>query len=168
MDIIFVDAKDKSQLPTTDLHIHAMKEHGNYHENYRIVDQTSFNSFVKVNGTFGEFFAKDYYMYTIPRKFSRELTPSSYHKHYFPSESAIQAICKGKFLVVSPTFRTQLEKKHCFNVVTENGALVVDNSSDESMITDNHNASSYISPFVTPNDKNDKADDENHSDFPDT
>lgn len=144
MDILFVDAKDKSQLPTTDLHIHAMKEHGNYHENYRIVDQTSFNSFVKVNGKFGEVFAKDYYIYTIPRKFSREVTPSLYHKHYFPSESAIQAICKSKFLVVSPTFRTQLEKKHCFNVVTENGALVVENSSNESMKSNNHNASSNI------------------------
>ena len=49
VDIIFVDANDRSQLPGNDLNIHDMKEHGNYHENFLMSDAVSFNSFLKMN-----------------------------------------------------------------------------------------------------------------------
>ena len=74
-----MDAKDKSQLPTTDLNIFEMTSHGNYHENVLIEDQSSFNIFLKLNTTFGELLAVDFFMYTIARKFSRELVHTSYH-----------------------------------------------------------------------------------------
>ena len=94
VDLIFVDANDRSQLPGNDLNIHDMKEHGNYHENFLMSDAVSFNSFLKMNLTFGELFSKDWYLYTVSRKFSRDVLPTAFHKHNFPSTNAIVAICK--------------------------------------------------------------------------
>ena len=60
VDLVFVDANDRGQLPGNELNIHDMKEHGNYHENYLMSDAVSFNSFLKLNLTFEELFAKDW------------------------------------------------------------------------------------------------------------
>ena len=111
VDLIFMDAHDTCQLPMTDLNIFDMTQHGDYHENVQIKDDSSFNTYLKMNPTFGELFAVDYSVYTISRKFFRALIPTSYRKHNFPSESAIRAICKGKFLVVSPSFRSTTAKE---------------------------------------------------------
>ena len=80
-------------------------------DNFVISDQTSFDNFLKMNIAFGEYFANDYYMYSIPEKFSRVLSPTSYHKHNFPGKLAIAAVYKGKFLIVSPVCRYPSEKK---------------------------------------------------------
>ena len=64
-----MDAHDPCQLPMTDLHVYEMVEHGNYHENVKIEDQSSFNTDLKLIPTFGELFAVDYCIYTISRKF---------------------------------------------------------------------------------------------------
>jgi hypothetical protein len=79
VDLIFVDANDRSQLPGNDLNIHDMKERGNYHEIFLMSDAVSFNSFLKMNLTFGELFSKDWYMYTVSRKFSRDVLPTAFH-----------------------------------------------------------------------------------------
>lgn len=73
-----------------------MQTHGNYHANVVISDQTSFNIFLRMNGNFSEYFAKEHYMYSITKRYSRELSPTSYHKRNFLSELAIAAIYKEK------------------------------------------------------------------------
>ena len=160
--IMFVNATKKFQLPTTDLQVLDMQTHGNYHADVVIRDETSFNSFLKMNCTFGEFFAKDYYFYSLLKKHSREISPTSYHKHNFPSELAIEAIYKGKYIIVSPVCQDPSHKKSSFNVVTVNGALVIEDSSDDSIMSDHDKVvSPSSSSFHTPKNKECNVDDDN-------
>lgn len=82
-----------------------MESVGNYVANYLSSDQASFESFNKMRNTSGELFIKKYCMYTILKKFSGELSPTSNHKNNFPNKSALKAICKGKYLIFSPICR---------------------------------------------------------------
>jgi hypothetical protein len=160
--IMFVDATKRNQLPTTDLQVLDMQTHGNYHADVVIHDETSFNSFLKMNGTSGEYFAKDYYFYSLLKKHSREISPTSYHKHNFSSKLAIAAIYKGKYLIVSPVCQYSSHKKSSFNVVTVNGALVIEDSSDDSIMSDNEKVvSPSSSSFLTPKKKECNVDDDN-------
>ena len=90
------------------------------------------------------------------------MTPTSYHKHNFPSESAIRAICKGKFLILCPLFLSAAEKKSHFNTVTENGALVIGDSGDDNNMSEvvDHPTPS----FLTPKNKEDNVDDDDVDD----
>ena len=72
-------------------------------------------------------------MYTISRKFSRDVLLTAFHKHNFPSTNAIVAICKFKMLIVSPFCRSPEEKKNQYYITTDHGAIVIHDSSDESV-----------------------------------
>lgn len=133
VELIFVDAIDRSQLPGNDLNINDMKEHGKYHDNFLMSDAVRFNSVIKMNLTFGKLFAKDWYMYTISRNFSRDVLPTAFHKHNFPFRNAIVAICRGKMLIILPLCRSPEEKKNQCYITTDGGAIVIQDSSDESV-----------------------------------
>lgn len=66
--VICVDSRGKSQLPTTHLNNDTMMNDGNYYcdVKFEAMDASSFSSFLKLNVTFGELYAKDYYLYGLP------------------------------------------------------------------------------------------------------
>ena len=75
---------------------------------------------------------------------------------------AIAAIYKGKFLIVSPICRYPSKKKSSFNIVTVNGALVIEDSSDDSFTSKNDKVVSPTrSSFLTPKNKESNVDDDN-------
>ena len=56
-----------------------------------------------------------------------------YQLHFTNIISAIVAICKGKMLIVSPVCRSAEEKKNQYYMTTDGGAIVIHDSSDESV-----------------------------------
>ena len=74
VDIMCVDARDKNQLPISDLNIDTMQNDNNYYKDIEFgsMDEQAFTNFMKLNPTFGESFAKEYYFYVVSRLLSRE------------------------------------------------------------------------------------------------
>ena len=112
-----------------------MKTDGNYYENFpfEAMNEVDFMRHLKLNITFGESFAKGYYMYTLHRRHTTALIPTSYHKDNYPTMSAREAICLGNYLVVSPVTRSPQELKQHFCSKFIDGVMVVyDSSPDQS------------------------------------
>ena len=128
-----VDALDKSQLPTSYLHVDTMKRDGNYYSDVKFasMEQSEFNQFLKLNAAFGEIYKNNYFFYECPRVHSRVICPTSYHKNNYPSASAREAICKGKMLVVSPTVAIQSHLQTHYHTNVVNGIIILTESSPE-------------------------------------
>ena len=58
-----VEALDKSQLPTSYLHVDTMKRDGNYYSDVKFasMEQSEFNQFLKLNAAFGEINKNNYF-----------------------------------------------------------------------------------------------------------
>jgi hypothetical protein len=94
----------------------------------------AFKSLIKTNPIFGEVFStegKGYYLYGLKRLYSKILIPTSFHKKNYPGSAARTSICKGKFLIVSPSARNDEEKAAYLSLVTINGVMILDEDSDQ-------------------------------------
>ena len=133
VNVICVDSRERNQLPSTYLNDDTMKNDGNYYLDveFELMDELSFNNFLKLNVAFGEMFTKDYYMYSLTRPHSKDLSPMPYHKHNYPNISAREAICKGKLLVVSPVARSNEEKKLHYSSIIIDGVIILDDDSSD-------------------------------------
>jgi hypothetical protein len=122
VDFIFKDASDQNdKMPLDTMDVDKMKMNGTYFDGQKFTDGKSFVSFIKSNRVFGSELARDYYLYTISRPFSAKLKPSGYHMRNFPAQNSMVAICKSKFLVISPYPKSKVEKKGSFSAITVNG-----------------------------------------------
>ena len=156
VNVICVDSRARNQLPSTYLNDDAMKKDGNYYSDveFELMDELSFNNFLKLNVTFGEMFTKNYYMYSLPRPHSKDLSPMPYHKHNYPNVSAREAICRGRLLVVSPVARSNEEMKLYYSSIIIDGVIILDDESsdrsprevayDDDEDEDYYNSSTYL------------------------
>jgi hypothetical protein len=130
--ILYIDVHDTTQLPTSPIHVHDMKDLRNYVENVPFAEMTEnkFASMIKLNGTFGESFANNgYFIYCLKKLYCKTLYPSAFHSDNYPNSDARIALCKSKYIIVSPSCRDESERISHYSSVTKDGVIILNDES---------------------------------------
>jgi hypothetical protein len=130
--VLHVDVRQPSQLPFSPIHIDEMVRMGNFVLDIDFADMSkyAFKSLIKIGKVFSTA-GKGYYLYGLKKLYTKILIPTSFHKKYYPGSAARTSICKGKFLIVSPSARNDEEKAAYLSLVTRNGEMILDEDSDQ-------------------------------------
>ena len=130
--IIYIDARQPTQLPSSPIHVLEMTSHGNFVTDIPFYDmcEEKFSNMIKLNATFGESFANEgYYLYSLKKLYSKSLVPTAFYAKNYPGIDARNAFCKGKYMIVSPSPRDELEKISHYNSVTKDGVIILNDDS---------------------------------------
>jgi hypothetical protein len=130
--VLYVDVRQPSQLPFSPIHIDEMVRMGNFVLEIDFADMSkyAFKSLIKIGKVFSTA-GKGYYLYGLKKLYTKILIPTSFHKKNYPGSAARTSICKGKFLIVSPSARNDEEKAAYLSLVTRNGEMILDEDSDQ-------------------------------------
>ena len=126
--ILYMDVHDTNQLPTSPIHVHDMMDVRNYVENVPFAEMTEYEfcRMIKLNATFGESFANNgFYLYCLKKLYSRTLIPSTFYSDNYPNLNARIALCKTKYMIVSPGYRDESEKLSQYSSVTKDGVIIL-------------------------------------------